>query len=333
MPALPIPLITGLVLLFFLLRAWLGGRTHPMLLILLAACSAQSILIALHQFYHLSWLRPVQPITAAMLPSLSYLAFVSSTRRRLLWHRDLWHVLPVGFVVFCVLLFPQALDTAIPAIFLIYGTALLHSLHQGGDSLIFTRLDSDNIPLRLWQFIATALLVSSLGEIVINLAHASGHGTWQPMIVSALSSLTLLALGALGLSPHLHLANDAKETTLDAPIQPSEAATELVARLQTLLKNDPLFLDPDLTLSRLARRLQVPVKELSKAINQLCGENVSRFVNRHRIAHACGLLKQGHSVTSAMFDSGFQTKSNFNRESLRLKGCAPQIWLGRNQQD
>ncbi|HBR61694.1 MAG TPA: AraC family transcriptional regulator, partial [Rhodobacteraceae bacterium] len=227
----------------------------------------------------------------------------------------------------------QALDTAIPAIFLIYGTALLHSLHQGGDSLIFTRLDSDNIPLRLWQFIATALLVSSLGEIVINLAHASGHGTWQPMIVSALSSLTLLALGALGLSPHLHLANDAKETTLDAPIQPSEAATELVARLQTLLKNDPLFLDPDLTLSRLARRLQVPVKELSKAINQLCGENVSRFVNRHRIAHACGLLKQGHSVTGAMFDSGFQTKSNFNREFLRLKGCAPQIWLGRNQQD
>ena len=54
------------------------------------------------------------------------------------------------------------------------------------------------------------------------------------MIVSALSSLTLLALGALGLSPHLHLTNDAKETTLDAPIQPSEAATELVARLQTL---------------------------------------------------------------------------------------------------
>ena len=238
-----------------------------MILILLAGSGGQSILIALHQFYHLSWLRPVQPVTAAILPSLSYLAFVSSTRRRLIWHRDLWHVLPIGFVVFCVLLFPQAVDTAIPAIFLIYGTTLLHSLHQGGDSLILTRLDSDNIPLRLWQFIATALLVSSLGEIVINLAHASGHGTWQPMIVSALSSLTLLALGALGLSPHLHLANDAKETTLDAPIQPSEAATELVARLQTLLKNDPLFLDPDLTLSRLARRLQVPVKELSKAIN------------------------------------------------------------------
>ena len=75
----------------------------------------------------------------------------------------------------------------------------------------------------------------------------------------------------------------------------------------------PLFLDPDLTLSRLARRLRVPAKELSKAINQISGENVSGFINRRRIAHACALLKQGHSVTSAMFDSGFQTKSNFNR--------------------
>ena len=121
-----------------------------MILILLAGSSGQSILIALHQFYHLSWLRPVQPVTAAILPPLAYLAFVSSTRRRLLWHCDLWHALPVGFVLFWVLLFPQALDTAIPAIFLIYGSALLHSLHQGGDSLILTRLDSDNIPLRLW---------------------------------------------------------------------------------------------------------------------------------------------------------------------------------------
>ena len=153
------------------------------------------------------------------------------------------------------------------------------------------------------------------------------------MIVSALSSLTLLALGAPGLSPHLHLANDAKKTALHAPTQPTEAATELVARLQTLLQKYPLFLDPDLTLSRLARRLQVPVKDLSNAINQICGENVSRYVNRHRIAHACELLKQGQNITSALFDSGFQTKSNFNREFLRLKGCSPKIWLARGQND
>ena len=60
-----------------------------MILILLAGSSGQSILIALHQFYHLSWLRLMQPVTAAILPPLAYLAFVSSIRRSLLWDRNL----------------------------------------------------------------------------------------------------------------------------------------------------------------------------------------------------------------------------------------------------
>ena len=65
----------------------------------------------------------------------------------------------------------------------------------------------------------------------------------------------------------------------------------MVVVLQTLMQNNPLFLDLDVTLSRLARRLQVPVKDLSNAINQICGKNVSRFLNRHRVVHACELLK------------------------------------------
>ena len=111
-----------------------------------------------------------------MLPALAYLAFVSSTPRRLQWHRDLWHLLPVGLVLFCIVLFPQAVDATIPAIFLIYGTTLLLSLYQGGDSLVLMRLDSDKIPLRIWQSIAAALLSLGPGEIGIGLAHATGHG-------------------------------------------------------------------------------------------------------------------------------------------------------------
>ncbi len=100
-----------------------------------------------------------------MLPALAYLALVSSTPRRLQWHRDLWHLLPVGFVLFCVVLFPQAVDAAIPAIFLIYGTTLLLSLYQGGDRLVLVRLDSDNIPLRIWLSIAAALLIWALARL------------------------------------------------------------------------------------------------------------------------------------------------------------------------
>ena len=202
-----------------------------MMLILLASCGAQSVLIAVHQFYRLNWLRPVQPVTAAMLPALAYLSFMSSTRRRFLWHRDLWHLLPVVFLLFCVVLFPQAVDATIPAFFQIYGTTLLLSLYQGGDSLILMRLDSDNIPLRIWQSIAAALLILGLGEIGIGLAHAIGHSIWQPMIISVLSSMTLLWLRALGLSPHLHLPNNPQEPSQEAAPEPCEATTQLVDRL------------------------------------------------------------------------------------------------------
>jgi len=64
-------LITGIALLFLMLRAWRTGQTHPILLLLIAFCGGQSVLIALHQFFHLGWLRPIQPVTASGLNHLN----------------------------------------------------------------------------------------------------------------------------------------------------------------------------------------------------------------------------------------------------------------------
>ncbi len=61
-------------------------------------------------------------------------------------------------------------------------------------------------------------------------------------------------------------------------------------------------------------------------INRRTGENVSRFINNCRIAHACERLQTGENVTSAMLASGFNTKSNFNREFIRVTGKVPSAW-------
>ncbi|NHF73821.1 AraC family transcriptional regulator [Paracoccus xiamenensis] len=39
------------------------------------------------------------------------------------------------------------------------------------------------------------------------------------------------------------------------------------------------------------------------------------------------MLLQGQSVADAMLSSGFNTKSNFNREFLRVAGASPSDWL------
>lgn len=70
------------------------------------------------------------------------------------------------------------------------------------------------------------------------------------------------------------------------------------------------------------------MRDVSRAINLSTGENVSRYINRLRIEHAQALLSQGQLVTEAMYQSGFNTKSNFNREFLRVTGQSPSAWKG-----
>ena len=100
-----------------------------------------------------------------------------------------------------------------------------------------------------------------------------------------------------------------------------------MARLDALLASETLYLEPALTLSRLARRLKMPAKPLSSAVNRATGDNVSRYINRYRIMHACDRLKAGDNVTAAMLASGFNTKSNFNREFARVTDKSPTAWL------
>ena len=152
-----------------------------------------------------------------------------------------------------------------------------------------------------------------------------GAPEWHPWIISINSSVMLLLIGMLSLSNALDGDDSASEEP-EAP-EASEQDAEIVARLDALMEAERLYLDPDLTLTRLARRLIVPVKQVSAAINKVTGENVSRYINAARIKAAQEALAAGESVTNAMLASGFNTKSNFNREFLRVTGQAPSEWV------
>jgi AraC-like DNA-binding protein len=108
-----------------------------------------------------------------------------------------------------------------------------------------------------------------------------------------------------------------------------EELEKVIADIETLLVTKSLFRDVGLNLDRLARRLAIPARMVSVAINQRRSKNVSQFVNEFRIAEACTLLRTtSQSVTDVMFNVGFQTKSNFNREFRRVTGMTPVQWRG-----
>jgi len=247
--------------------------------------------------------------------------------RRFVLHRHLSHALAPAFIAFCVFFSRASLDFFIPLVFLGYGTAILIVSSRGSDALPITRLSAGNVPVTIWRIIGATLIVSSFGDAVIVVAQMLGKGAWQPWIIAVSSTGMLLLLGALSLSSSLWAqdGSDDAQPEPKAQIDPEEDA-KIMARLETLMGQQKLYLDPDLTLNQIARRLILPVKAVSAAINRTTGENVSRYINSRRVEVACAALMDGESVTSAMLTAGFNTKSNFNREFLRIKQATPSQW-------
>jgi AraC-like DNA-binding protein len=327
MPVLPIPLIIALVLLAFLAHRVMTRETHVMLLALIAACAVQGIIIALVQYYGVTAVRPFQPLLASLIPAIAWLAFRQASGG-MPKPRDL-AIHSTGFLLAlaCLLLRPELLDILIPALFAAYGAAMLLRLARGEESLPHTRLESGSRPLLAWRIVAISLIVSAASDVLIAYYLAIGEKGVLLWVPSLVSSLTLFALGALSLSPATEGKRDEEDEESSVSPEDSEKQQSMVARLDDYVAAQKPFLDPDLTLARLARKLTVPAKQRSCAINRVKAENVSRYINRHRIDHACGLISEGKSVTEAMLASGFNTKSNFNREFLRVKGENPSKWL------
>lgn len=323
MPSLPIPVFAAAVLVFLFLRLWITrGKLTP-IAGLLALCAVQAGIIALAQHYQIAGMRFVQPITATLIPPAAWCAF-QWTAVRPMRRADLLHLLVPLAAAAALVTGPDFLDVFIAAVFVIYGSVILFQSLKGPDAQPRAFLGDGQLPTRIWQVIGVALCASALSDIFIVAAISAGVEYLRPWIISLFSVGNLMLIGIISLSNHLQSDEDMDEV---APRVISEAEKQVWQRLQTYMQNHRPYLDPDLTLARLSRKLGIPAKTLSIVNNQETRENVSRYVNTARIAAAQAALKGGENVTSAMLSSGFNTKSNFNREFLRVAGKSPSEWL------
>ena len=107
----------------------------------------------------------------------------------------------------------------------------------------------------------------------------------------------------------------------------------LVEQAQSVLSDQNLYKDPGLTLTRLARRVGVPDRDLSRAINQVADCSVSQFVNQFRLEEAARLLRTtSDPVSQIQEQSGFMTRSNFYKEFQRRYGQSPGLYRQSGQE-
>ncbi|WP_275394984.1 AraC family transcriptional regulator [Aliiroseovarius sp. Z3] len=325
MPMLPIPAFVALVLGYLALRSFLSGG-RPLLVTFLVACALQSSLVTLVGGYGIEWLRPVLPVSATLVPALAWVTFQDALVSRISVQVMAGHLAAPAFTLFCRVFAPETTDVIVPLVFAGYGCAILVQL-RGASDMPLARLDAGHVPAVIWQVLGWALIASAVSDILIAVAFATGNAGWTGWMITVSSSLVLLLVGMLSGSPSASgTAGDDGPAAPDPAPQTSQEDVEIVTKLEDFLKRERMHLDPNLTLARLARRLHLPEKRLSMAVNRATGSNVSRYINSWRIRHACEKIEAGMSITDAMLESGFNTKSNFNREFLRETGIAPSKW-------
>lgn len=95
---------------------------------------------------------------------------------------------------------------------------------------------------------------------------------------------------------------------------------------ETILQNKA-FLNPDITLDKLAESLSIPAKDLSMLINRHLGVNFYEFINKYRIDEAKQMLvadeHKNTTITDIYFSVGFNSKSVFYTFFKKFENTTP----------
>ncbi|XUY26943.1 helix-turn-helix domain-containing protein [Agrobacterium sp. rho-8.1] len=334
---IPLPIVVSLLLFMMLVSILVGhgaGKANRPFLALIALSAVQSALVGLRWGYQIEWLRFALPIMASLLPPLAYASFRSLMNG---WRLESMAtiasvVVPPLVIAALLVVYPIAIDATLIALFVGYAIAIVLLGSRGPDGLEEAQFASVGPVHRALYLAAAALCLSAAFDILVLLDFHWARGENAGVIISNGNLLGLLLIGLTA-----WVAGDSKPEASSSGVQPEPEPSgptaedhEIMARLEALMVGHKVYRDENLNLSRLARKLALPSRQISQAINRATGGNVSQYINQLRVADACRLLEETEqSVTAIMLESGFQTKSNFNREFRRITGMSPLAWRER----
>lgn len=105
-----------------------------------------------------------------------------------------------------------------------------------------------------------------------------------------------------------------------------ENAALYKTRLLELMERKKPYLDPEITLPKLALALEIPVAHLSRVINEHLGRNFFEFINHYRVEEAKRRMTgpgAGDKLITVALDCGFNSLATFNRVFKELAGRTP----------
>lgn len=297
---------------------------------LVALYLAQSLLVSLRWGYGIDALRLPVAAVAAVIPAWAWIAWRALSGG--IGLQQAWAAVPVVFIWTALALWPDAADFLIPSAYLGFGLSILVPTVLNRDAPALTALGDARQTRNAMGLIGATLVASALTDAFIIYDFIRNSGQTAGHVLSVVQTSFILVIG---LAAAFSRSAPDEETGSDSASEPETLAghIEVLARLEALFANERLHRSEDLSLRRLSRRLGLPDRKVSEAVNRLRGVNLSQYVNEHRIRDACTLLRDtDQSILQIALTVGFASKSNFNREFQRVTGQAPSVWRAGTQQ-
>jgi AraC-like DNA-binding protein len=107
----------------------------------------------------------------------------------------------------------------------------------------------------------------------------------------------------------------------------------MAAKVDAAIVETKIYMEPDITLDRLAEALNIMPRDLSMLINRHFGVNYYEFINRYRIDEAKRMLAESTavSITDIYLAVGFNSKSVFYTFFKKLEGVTPTAYRASQQ--
>lgn len=109
-----------------------------------------------------------------------------------------------------------------------------------------------------------------------------------------------------------------------------EQREEHIKGILELMEKDKVFLEKDVSVNKIAEKLNTNKLYVSNIINSVFNQNFNTFINTYRIKEARLLLADpkfnNYSIEGIAYEVGFNTKSSFNSAFKKFTGVTPSFF-------
>ena len=283
--------------------------------------------------------------------------------------RDAWHLLPVGlFLLFILLAFYRyplatrldwihreifvyspayiSVDMLCKLLRVVYCVACLQLIVKYRDLRKATHSNIEKVDIVWLRLLVIGFLVVTVMESILGLAKLIGvfmnydfqhYDLWIFEFIGLSGYYVLFMLVCtLVFTSMRYFSNFEAVRQKEANKKPGPEKLlnpELADKIDSTMRAQKPYLEPDLTLDMLAETLAMPAKDLSMVINRHFNHNFYEFINGYRIEEAkkrlADVQNKAKTITDIYLEVGFNSKSVFNTFFKKLVGMTPSEYRQR----